>query len=215
MLRPCKPQRRLVKHTEASFGSVCCQRELKMAAERRQTGAEPSSADGGQALGWMAGFEGSSLLGWKWISEWHNGSLRRVCGALLKPCLLCPGSFMPSGACGRQLLHAAFLIAAASPALAATAAARHPSKAGINLQHGAVVQCCHMQPLVELIRRAVKPSPSVFGGVMEELETASGASSGLGWKSCRAGVLLQKLIWSNAASLDGASQQRKINPMPL
>lgn len=135
-----------------------------MAAERRQTGAEPSSADGGQALGWMAGFEGSSLLGRKWISERHNGSLRRVCSALLKPCLLCPGSFMPSGACGRQLLHAAFLIAAASPALAAAAAARHPSKAGINLQHGAVVQFCHMRPLVELILRAAKPSPSVFGG---------------------------------------------------
>lgn len=163
-----------------------------MAAERRQTGAEPSSADGAQALGRMAGFEGSSLLGWKWISERHNGSLRRVCGALLKPCLLCPGSFMPSGACGRQLLHAAFLIASASPVLAATAVARHPSKAGINLQHGAVVQFCHM--LVELIPGAVKPSPSVSGSVMEEFAAASGVSYGLDWKSCRAGALLQKLI---------------------
>lgn len=27
-------------------------------------------------VGW---FESSSLLGWKWISERHNGSLRRVC----------------------------------------------------------------------------------------------------------------------------------------
>lgn len=40
-----------------------------MAAESQNPGAEPSSADGGQACGWMAGFEGSSLLGWKWISE--------------------------------------------------------------------------------------------------------------------------------------------------
>lgn len=69
----------------------CCQRELKMAAESQNTGAEPSPADGGQACGWMAGFEGSSLLGWKWISERHNGSLRRVCGVVLKPCLRCPG----------------------------------------------------------------------------------------------------------------------------
>lgn len=115
-----------------------------MAAESQQTGAEPSSADGGQARGWMAAFGGSSLLGWKWISERHNGSLRRVCGVALKPCLLRPGSFMPSGACGRQLLHAAFLIATASPALAATAAAQHPSKAGINLQRSAVVQICRM-----------------------------------------------------------------------
>lgn len=129
---------------EALSEPGCCQPQLKMAAESQQTGAEPSSADCGQARGCMAAFEGSSLLGWKWISERHNGSLRRVCGAALKPCLLRPGSFMPSGACGRQLLHAAFLIATASPALAATAAAQHPSKAGINLQHSAVVQICHM-----------------------------------------------------------------------
>lgn len=101
---------------EALLRSDSCQRELKMAAERRRAGAEPSSADGGRAAGCMAGFEGSSLLGWKWIREQHNGSLRRVCGTLLKPCLLCPGSFMPSGACGRQLPHAAFLIVPASPA---------------------------------------------------------------------------------------------------
>lgn len=83
----------------------CCQRELKMAAESQNPGAEPSSADGGQACGWMAGFEGSSLLGWKWISERHNGSLRRVCGVVLKPCLRCLDSFMPSGACSGQLSH--------------------------------------------------------------------------------------------------------------
>lgn len=85
------------------------------------------------------------MLAWKWISGRHNGSLRRVCGAALKPCLLRPGSFMPSGACGRQLLHAVFLIATASPVLAAAAvAARLPSKAGINLQRGELVQLRHM-----------------------------------------------------------------------
>lgn len=66
-------------------------RELKMAAGSRNTGAEPSSADGGQTRCWMVGFEGSSLLGWKWITERHNGSLRRVCGVVLKLYLRCPG----------------------------------------------------------------------------------------------------------------------------
>lgn len=66
-------------------------RELKMAAGSWNTGAEPSSADGGQTRGWMVGFEGSSLLGWKWITERHNGSFRRVCGVVLKLCLRCPG----------------------------------------------------------------------------------------------------------------------------
>lgn len=77
-----------------------------MAAESQNTGAEPSSADGRRACSRMAGFEGSSLLGWKWISERHNGSLRRVCGVVLKPCLCCLDSFMPSGACSGQLSHA-------------------------------------------------------------------------------------------------------------
>lgn len=81
-------QKQLCLNTEEG---ECCQRELKMAAESQNTGTEPSPADGGQACGWMAGFEGSSLLGWKWISERHNGSLRRVCGVVLKPCLRCPG----------------------------------------------------------------------------------------------------------------------------
>lgn len=94
-----------LKHMEALSASGC-QRELKMATESQQTGAEPSSADGGQARGWMAGFEGSSLLGWKWISDRHNGSLRRVCGAPLKPCLLrrahlCPAVHAAASSCTR------------------------------------------------------------------------------------------------------------------
>lgn len=51
-----------------------------------------------------------------------------------------------------------------------------------------------MRPTVELILCAAKPSPSMLGSVMEEVETASGVSSGLDWKSWRAEVLLQKLI---------------------
>lgn len=33
-----------------------------MAADSQNTGAEPSSADGGQACGWMAGFRRQQLV---------------------------------------------------------------------------------------------------------------------------------------------------------
>lgn len=110
-----------------------------MEAGSQKTGAEPSSADGGHARVWTAGFEGSSLLGWKWISKRHNGSLRHVCGVVLKPCPLCLDSFMPSGACSGQLSHAAFLIAVAASVFAATASIRHPSKPRINLRRSPIV----------------------------------------------------------------------------
>lgn len=53
------------------------------AASRASPGAEPSSADGGWGLwldGWVSG--GSSLLGWKWISEKGTMGVLGVSAAL-------------------------------------------------------------------------------------------------------------------------------------
>lgn len=96
-----------------------------MAAGSQSPGAEPSPADGGRA-----GFEGISLLGWKWISERHNGSLRRVCCVVLKPgCAARAATLIYAQRCRQQpALSQAFLIAMVSSVLAATALIRHPSK---------------------------------------------------------------------------------------
>lgn len=155
-----------------TYGSFVCESsKLRLKVSKLEPHQAQQTVD---RRAWTAAFEGSSLLGWKWISQRHNGSLRRVCGAALKPCLLRPASFMPSGACGRQLLHAAFLIATASPALAA--AARLPSKAGINLQHSELVQLRHMCVACGINSQGHKAvSLSAFGGVMEGF---GGASSG-------------------------------------